>query len=118
MPSINAPSLLRTAGLYALLLLASLTSPCWAKIFANVPANSEACFDEMVADNAPGLKGFFEVIEGGQLDIDVNIYKDERVVFTKQFAKQGDLDVLKGPGRYRVCFGNQMSSITPKQVGF
>ena len=106
--------LLRSLAISALLLLASIE----AKIFVTIPANDEACFEELVDDNVPGLKGFFEVIEGGQLDIDVSVTKDDRIVHTLQYAKQGDLDIMKGPGRYRVCFGNTMSSVTSKHVGF
>jgi hypothetical protein len=89
-----------------------------ARIFTIVPANDEACFDEIVVEGAPGLKGSFEVLEGGALDIDLIITIGEKPVHSLEFARHGDLDVMNGPGRYHVCFGNRMSTVTEKLVAF
>lgn len=89
-----------------------------SKIFVAVPANKEVCFDEVVEEGTSGLRGFFEVIEGGQLDIDVSVSKDGTDVQSFEYAQRGDLDIPKGAGRYKVCFSNRMSSVTEKHVGF
>ncbi|VDN54904.1 unnamed protein product [Dracunculus medinensis] len=85
----------------------------------NIDANEEQCFfDRVVSGTKMGL--MFEVAEGGFLDIDVKvigpdgkeIYKGERESSSKYtFAAHMD-------GIYTYCFGNQMSTMTPKVVVF
>jgi hypothetical protein len=88
------------------------------RIFTIIPPNDEVCFEEQVDEGVPGLKGSFEVIEGGQLDVDLLITKNGQQVHAEAYARQGDIDIAKGSGRYKVCFGNRMSSVTEKHVGF
>ena len=112
-----APRLWLLAGCLAAVVLCG--SPlAQAKVFVTVAAHSEACFDEYVEEGTSGLRGFFEVVRGGQLDIDVSVSKEDALVQTYEYAQQGDLDIPKGPGKYRVCFSNKMSSVTEKHVGF
>ncbi|VDN03311.1 unnamed protein product [Thelazia callipaeda] len=90
-----------------------------ASYFINVDANEELCyFDRVTANTKMSL--MFEVAEGGFLDIDVKIvgpdkkeiYKGERESSGKYtFAAHMD-------GAYTYCFGNKMSTMTPKMVMF
>ena len=101
-------------GLVAVLLFSSCSA-----FFIHIDANEEQCFfDRVVSGTKMGL--MFEVAEGGFLDIDVKItgpdnkeiYKGERESSGKYtFAAHMD-------GVYTYCFGNQMSTMTPKVVMF
>jgi len=87
--------------------------------FIQVDANEEQCFYERV-NTGTKMGLMFEVAEGGFLDIDVKItgpdtreiYKGERESSGKYtFAAHVD-------GLYTYCFGNKMSTMTPKILMF
>lgn len=122
--------------LLLLLLLAALSAavsppPAVAKLFVRIPPADEACFEEAAVDGSPGLRGRFEVVEGGNLDVDATVrrlggdtlgwaFDRSRSVPLRVFerAQEGDLDALEGPGRYLVCFANRFSTVTGKVVAF
>ncbi|RDD41099.1 Transmembrane emp24 domain-containing protein [Trichoplax sp. H2] len=84
-----------------------------------IDADSEECFTEKVSGGSK-MELTFEVSEGGFLDIDIkvtapdgsDIYHGERESSGKYvFAAPVD-------GVYTYCFGNKMSTLTPKTVVF
>ncbi|KAF7496094.1 Transmembrane emp24 domain-containing protein 2 [Sarcoptes scabiei] len=87
--------------------------------FLVIDAHGQECFFERVLSGTKmGLT--FEVVEGGFLDLDFSItgpdhneiHREERVSNGKYtFAAHMD-------GDYQYCFGNKMSSMTPKVVMF
>lgn len=87
--------------------------------FIVIDAHGEECFFERVSSGTKmGLT--FEVVEGGFLDLDLvivgpdrkEIHREERISSGKYtFAAHMD-------GDYQYCFGNKMSSMTPKVVMF
>ncbi|KAF8358596.1 sel-9 [Pristionchus pacificus] len=98
-----------------LLAIAPLTSA----YFIHIDANEEQCFfDRVVAGTNIGL--MFEVAEGGFLDIDVKIVgPDNKEIYRGERESSGKY-AFKAPmdGLYTYCFGNQMSTMTPKAVMF
>jgi hypothetical protein len=109
-------------NLWILLLLLLLLQPTTtAKLFLTIKANDDICLEEEVITDL-GLRGRFEVVEGGYLDIDVRVHKNSRRdKVLKEFVKaqEGDLDIPNGgKGKYFVCFTNRMSTLTAKTVAF
>ncbi|CAH8472532.1 unnamed protein product [Schistosoma turkestanicum] len=84
-----------------------------------VDANSEECFFDRVASGSK-LTLHYEVAEGGFLDIDVNVYNPSGVKVFESLRKTNGRPefVATEAGDYRYCFGNRMSSMTPKVVLF
>ena len=62
----------------------------------------------------------FQVAEGGVLDIDVAITgPDDKVIYDGERETDGKYTFSAHmEGRYRYCFSNKMSSVTPKLVVF
>jgi len=117
MPKLAARWAFSMLGLLLVALLLNLTPA--SAYFIHIDANEEQCFfDRIQSGTKVGL--MFEVAEGGFLDIDVKItspegreiYKGERESSGKYtFAAHMD-------GVYTYCFGNKMSTMTPKVVMF
>jgi hypothetical protein len=102
----------------SLLVLAFLLRPASA-YYLTIDAHAEECFfDRVTSGTKMGLT--FEVIDGGFYDIDVkisgpdgkNIHQEERASSGK-FTFAAHMD-----GVYTYCFGNKMSTMTPKAVMF
>lgn len=87
--------------------------------FVTIDAHSEECFfDNVKAGTKMGL--IFEVAEGGFLDIDVKIFgPDGKLIHSGDRETNGKYTFAAHiDGHYRYCFGNQMSTMTPKIVMF
>jgi len=102
-----------------LCLLLLVGVPAGHAYFVTVDAHSEECFfDNVKAGTKMGL--IFEVAEGGFLDIDVKIYgPDDKIIHQGDRESNGKYTFAAHmDGNYRYCFGNQMSTMTPKIVMF
>ncbi|XP_054163055.1 transmembrane emp24 domain-containing protein 2-like [Oppia nitens] len=87
--------------------------------FLVIDAHAEECFfDKVVTGTKLGLT--FEVVEGGFLDIDVKITgPDSKVIHSEERASSGKYTFAAHmDGNYVYCFGNKMSTMTPKVVMF
>ncbi|TNN16731.1 Transmembrane emp24 domain-containing protein 2 [Schistosoma japonicum] len=84
-----------------------------------VDANSEECFFDRVTSGSK-LALHYEVAEGGFLDIDVAVYNPTGVKIFESLRKSNGRPEFTAnePGDYKYCFGNRMSSMTPKVVLF
>lgn len=87
--------------------------------FITVDAHSEECFfEEVEKGTAMGL--VFETSEGGFLDIDIKVLDpDGKIIYQGERESNGKFTFSASKtGVYTYCFGNQMSSMTPKTVMF
>jgi len=87
--------------------------------FVTVDAHAEECFfDKVKAGTKMGL--IFEVADGGFLDIDVKIVgPDGKTIHQGERESNGKYTFAAHmDGTYQYCFGNQMSTMTPKIVMF
>lgn len=87
--------------------------------FITVDAHAEECFfDKVKSGTKMGL--MFEVAEGGFLDIDVRIVgPDGKTIHQGERESNGKYTFAAHmDGVYQYCFGNQMSTMTPKIVMF
>eukprot|EP00088_Acartia_fossae_P057206 TRINITY_DN6671_c0_g1_i1.p1 TRINITY_DN6671_c0_g1~~TRINITY_DN6671_c0_g1_i1.p1 ORF type:complete len:204 (-),score=19.66 TRINITY_DN6671_c0_g1_i1:629-1240(-) len=87
--------------------------------FVTVDAHAEECFfDKVKSGTKMGL--MFEVAEGGFLDIDVKIVgPDGKTIHQGERESNGKYTFAAHmDGTYQYCFGNQMSTMTPKIVMF
>lgn len=105
-----------------LLLLVAIFCCCFLpshEFMVTVDAHAEECFFEKVTSGTKlGLA--FEVAEGGFLDIDIKILRpDGNVIYQSERESNGRF-TFPAPmdGIYTYCFGNKMSTMTPKIVMF
>lgn len=101
-----------------LLMLLGLRDFCSA-YFVTVEADSSECFfDRVKTGTKVGLT--FEVIEGGFMDIDVQISgPDGKIIYSGERETNGKYTFqAHTDGVYQYCFSNKMSTLTTKTVMF
>ncbi|KAI1278810.1 Transmembrane emp24 domain-containing protein [Halotydeus destructor] len=87
--------------------------------YMTIDAHAEECyFDRVTTGTKMGLT--FEVIDGGFYDIDVKITgPDGKAIHSEERASSGKYTFAAHmDGVYTYCFGNKMSTMTPKAVMF
>nr|ALS04489.1 transmembrane emp24 domain-containing protein 2 isoform X2 [Acartia pacifica] len=105
--------------LYISAIVLSFLVDTTSSYFVTVDAHAEECFfDKVKAGTKMGL--MFEVAEGGFLDIDVKIVgPDGKTIHQGERESNGKYTFAAHmDGTYQYCFGNQMSTMTPKIVMF
>jgi p24 family protein beta-1 len=113
--------MLRASLCFAVVAAAALSlaaRPASAFTFG-VDATTEECFFETIEDRTP-VNIMFQVIEGGFLDIDIQIKApDGRIVYSAEKQSEGKYNFISHVnGQYHFCFSNKMSTLTPKTVSF
>ncbi|OAF67653.1 Endosomal protein P24B [Intoshia linei] len=82
--------------------------------------HTEDCYFDTIEKINTRMTLTFEVIEGGFLDIDVKITgSDGAVIYEGLRETNGKYTYsASSPGDYKYCFGNRMSTMTPKVIIF
>jgi len=84
-----------------------------------VPASQELCYFER-AERGEKVVSSFNVAAGGFLDIDIKVFgPDNKIIYEADREKEGSFQfIATQSGEHRLCFGNQMSTVTGKTVSF
>lgn len=100
-------------------ILLSIKLKCLSAYYLTIDAHAEECFfDRVTTGTKMGLT--FEVIDGGFYDIDLKITgPDGKQIHSEDRASSGKFTfAANADGVYTYCFGNKMSTMTPKAVMF
>ncbi|CAF3289745.1 unnamed protein product [Rotaria sp. Silwood2] len=84
-----------------------------------IPANQRACFHQILEQDKT-IEIEYEVLAGGDMDINYWFYSPTNRVLQSQFRKHDGHQTLKleETGEYRFCFDNSFSRFSQKQVYF
>lgn len=84
-----------------------------------IPANQRECFHQ-VLEAGKTVEIEYEVLAGGEIDINYWFYSPSNRVLQSDFKKRDGHQVLKleESGEYRFCFDNSVSRFSQKQVYF
>jgi hypothetical protein len=84
-----------------------------------IPANQRECFHQ-VLEAGKSIEIEYEVLEGGDMDINYFLYSPTNRVLKSDFKKSdGDQTIkLEETGEYQFCFDNSFSRFSQKQVYF
>ena len=109
----------RLCALAAALLCCALLASSASAFTVSVGAGAIECFMDDVKTGEKVLGGF-NVLSGGQLDIDVKVLDPQnKAVYAENKEMSGTFTfVASQTGLYFICFSNQMSSYTTKIVNF
>jgi hypothetical protein len=109
---------MRSRVLLAAVCAAALLAVAHA-LSVQIDPHAEFCvFETMKLDGKTGV--YFQVAQGGQLDIDVAVTgPDGRLLHKVERETEGrfTFSAYDG-GAYKICFSNKMSTLTPKTVMF
>eukprot|EP00095_Tigriopus_kingsejongensis_P001680 maker-scaffold1518_size37722-snap-gene-0.15 protein:Tk01680 transcript:maker-scaffold1518_size37722-snap-gene-0.15-mRNA-1 annotation:"transmembrane emp24 domain-containing protein 7 precursor" len=100
-------------------LLGLLSAPVgWAvELTFELPDNAKECFYEVIEKGVESTLEF-QVVTGGQYDVDVILSDPKKVVLYKQVKKQYDSHTFTAEmtGEYQACFSNEFSTFSHKLV--
>lgn len=84
-----------------------------------IDAHQEECFHERLQRGSK-IKFTFEVLDGGSLDIDLNIKDPSNNVIHSEYKQSSGRYTIEAnqDGPHTYCFGNKMSSLETKIVMF
>jgi protein ERP2 len=84
-----------------------------------IPANQRECFHQ-VLETGKTVEIEYEVLAGGDIDINYWFYSPSNRVLQSDFKKRDGHQTLKleETGEYRFCFDNSLSRFNQKQVYF
>ncbi|XP_055309932.1 transmembrane emp24 domain-containing protein 7-like [Sitodiplosis mosellana] len=84
----------------------------------DLPDNDEECFHELITTTNITCVFEFQVVSGGQLDVDVIIEGPNQRHIYKELRKEYDTFKFNvtHPGEHVICFSNQFSTFTHKSI--
>ncbi|KAJ6241592.1 transmembrane emp24 domain-containing protein a [Anaeramoeba flamelloides] len=84
-----------------------------------VEPNKKECMLEDLKNQTP-VTILYQVVSGGGMDINLNIISPTgRILYTGEKEIEGKLTFISEvEGEYQFCFGNEMSTLTSKEVNF
>ncbi|XP_055346659.1 transmembrane emp24 domain-containing protein 1-like [Paramacrobiotus metropolitanus] len=90
-----------------------------ATLTVQIPAGKIECFYHVAAANSP-FEVEYQVISGGELDINFAIRDPNGAMIVQEQRKSDNLHRLDGraPGEYQICFDNSFSMFQHKLVFF
>jgi protein ERP2 len=117
--SFSATSL-RTVAVATVAVMALLTGFCHAYEYTfELPDNEKMCFHEVLKKDVKCVLEF-QVITGGNYDVDLEIMAPGKEILYKEMKKQYDNFkwTTKVEGEFSFCFSNEFSTFTHKLVYF
>ncbi|CAD5206552.1 unnamed protein product [Bursaphelenchus okinawaensis] len=103
--------------MWKILLILSVSLCQGIELTFELPDNANQCFYE---DLKAGLDSVveFQVVTGGQYDVDIVLEDPQGKILYKEARKQYDSHQFKTetPGTYKVCFSNEFSTFSHKIV--
>ncbi|XP_031623515.1 transmembrane emp24 domain-containing protein 3-like [Contarinia nasturtii] len=102
-------------SIFLIILLSDIADS--AEFTFDLADNDEQCFYEVVPNNIP-CKLEFQVVSGGQLDVDVTVEAPNQNLIYKELRKEYDTFMFNTTeaGEFAICFSNQFSTFTHKSI--
>lgn len=103
--------------LFCLVVACSFISTKAVELTFELPDNARECFYEEIAKNVSATLEF-QVVTGGQYDVDVTLESPTKEVLYRQVKQQYDSHRFVAPvaGVYAACFSNEFSTFSHKLV--
>ncbi|KAF7991685.1 hypothetical protein HCN44_010486 [Aphidius gifuensis] len=106
-----------TTWLSIISLLSSILFADGVELTFELPDNAKQCFYDVIEKNVSATLEF-QVVTGGQYDIDVVLEAPNKEVIYRQVKTQFDSHTFIAPytGEYKACFSNEFSTFSHKLV--
>ncbi|KAL3094842.1 hypothetical protein niasHS_006137 [Heterodera schachtii] len=102
-----------------LLLFSSFVTGGEYDLTAEVPPGKIQCFFQPVLEKHKSMEVYYQVIDGGDLNINFMLILDANVLKQDQMRTDGDHKIdIPAPADYQLCFDNSFSYQTRKVVFF
>lgn len=98
-------------------LLSSFLIASGVELTFELPDNAKECFYQIIEKNVTATLEF-QVVTGGQYDIDITLEAPNNEVIYSQVKQQFDSHTFIAPvaGEYKACFSNEFSTFSHKLV--
>jgi len=106
-----------TTWILVISLLSSVLLSGGVELTFELPDNAKECFYQEIEKNV-SVTLEFQVVTGGQYDIDVTLEAPNKEIIYRQVKTQFDSHTFPAPlsGEYKACFSNEFSTFSHKLV--